>query len=100
MSSVIVDVLLAAGVGLVVVASLAALRFRSVFQRLHYLTVVTSLAGPLVAVAVLVADGIGLTAVTVVLIVVLLAFTGPVLSAATGRLNAQRDHVIEIEAPE
>jgi multisubunit Na+/H+ antiporter MnhG subunit len=100
MSSVIVDVLLAAGVGLVVVASLAALRFRSVFQRLHYLTVVTSLAGPLVAVAVLVADGIGLTAVTVVLIVVLLAFTGPVLSAATGRLNAQRDHVIDIEAPE
>jgi multisubunit Na+/H+ antiporter MnhG subunit len=100
MSSVIVDVLLAAGVGLVVVASLAALRFRSVFQRLHYLTVVTSLAGPLVAVAVLVADGIGLTAVTVVLIAVLLAFTGPVLSAATGRLNAQRDHVIEIEAPE
>jgi multicomponent Na+:H+ antiporter subunit G len=100
MSSVLVDVLLTAGVGLVVVASLAALRFRSVFQRLHYLTVVTSLAGPLVAVAVLVADGIGLTALTVVLILVLLAITGPVLSAATGRLNAQREHVTEVDSAE
>jgi multisubunit Na+/H+ antiporter MnhG subunit len=100
MSSVLVDVLLACGVGLVVVASLAALRSRSVFRRLHYLTVVTSLSGPLVAVAVLIADGIGLTSATVVLILLLLALTGPVLSAATGRLNAQREHVIEVDTAE
>jgi multicomponent Na+:H+ antiporter subunit G len=100
MSNAAADVLLALGVGLVVLASLAALRSRSVFRRLHYLTVVTSLAGPLVAVAVLVADGFGLTALSVVLILVLLAVTGPVLSAATGRLNAQREHVIEVDSPE
>jgi multisubunit Na+/H+ antiporter MnhG subunit len=100
MSNAADDVLLALGVGLVVLASLAALRSRSVFRRLHYLTVVTSLAGPLVAVAVLVADGFGLTALSVVLILVLLAVTGPVLSAATGRLNAQREHVIEVDSPE
>lgn len=100
MSNPAADVLLALGVGLVVLASLAALRSRSVFRRLHYLTVVTSLAGPLVGVAVLVADGFGLTTLSVVVILVLLAATGPVLSAATGRLNAQREHVIEVDAPE
>jgi multicomponent Na+:H+ antiporter subunit G len=97
---VVVDVLLAGGVGLTVLSSLAALRSRSVFRRLHYLTVVTSLAAPLVGLAAVVADGVGLTAATVVLIVVLLACTGPVLSAVTGRRNAQRDHVIEVESPE
>ena len=100
MIDVISDVLLGLGTLLAVLASLAALRSRSVFRRLHYLTVLTSVAGPLVGAALIVADGPGLTGASVLLITVLLAITGPVLSAATGRLNAQREDVIEVESPE
>jgi len=96
----ITDVLLGLGTLLAVLASLAALRSRSVFRRLHYLTVLTSVAGPLVGAALIVADGPGLTGASVLLITVLLAVTGPVLSAATGRLNAQREGVVEVESPE
>jgi hypothetical protein len=48
----------------------------------------------------IVADGPGLTGATVLLIVVLLAVTGPILGAATARRNAQRDGVIKAESPQ
>lgn len=96
---VVADVLLGLGALLAVLACLAALRSRSVLRRLHYLTVLTSVAGPLVGLAMIVADGPGLTGATVLLTTVLLAVTGPVLSAATGRRNAQRAGVIEAEGP-
>lgn len=96
----IADVLLGLGTLTTVLASLAALRSRSVFRRLHYLTVLTSLAAPLVGVAIIVVDGPGLTGASVLLITVLLAITGPILSAATGRLNAQREGVIKVDSPE
>jgi multicomponent Na+:H+ antiporter subunit G len=97
---VVVDVLLGAGTVLAVLASLAALRSRSVYRRLHYLTVVTSAATPLIGLGLVVADGLGLTAASVLLIVVLLAVTGPVLGAATGRLNARQDGILTSEEPE
>lgn len=100
MTDVIADVLLGLGTLVAILASLAALRSRSVYRRLHYLTVLTSVAGPLVGVSLLVSDGLGLTGASVLLITVLLAITGPILSAATGRLNAQRDGVVEAESPE
>ncbi len=100
MADLLADVLLGLGTLLAILASLAALRSRSVYRRLHYLTVLTSVCGPLVGVSLLVSDGLGLTGATVLLITVLLAITGPILSAATGRLNAQRDGVIEAESPE
>lgn len=100
MADVLADVLLGLGTVLAVLASVAALRSRSVFRRLHYLTVLTSLAAPLVGAAMIVADGLGLTGASVLLIVVLLAVTGPILSAATGRLNAQRDGVVEAGSPQ
>jgi multicomponent Na+:H+ antiporter subunit G len=96
----IANVLLGLGVVVAILASLAALRSRSVYRRLHYLTVLTSLAAPLVGVSLIVSDGPGLTGASVLLITFLLAVTGPILSAATGRLNAQRDGVIEPESPE
>jgi multicomponent Na+:H+ antiporter subunit G len=98
--NLIADMLLGLGTLITVLASLAALRSRSVFRRLHYLTVLTSLAAPLVGVAIIVADGPGLTGASALLITVLLAITGPTLSAATGRLNAQREGVIKAESPE
>lgn len=94
------DVLLGLGTAVAILAALAALRSRSVLRRLHYLTALTSVAGPLVGIAMIVADGPGLTGASVLLIVVLLAVTGPVLGAATARRNAQRDGVVKAESPE
>jgi multicomponent Na+:H+ antiporter subunit G len=88
-----------AGALVAVLAALAALRPRTVYPRLHYLTVVTSLAGPLVGLGVALVNGIGLTTATVALITVLQAVCGPILGAATGRLNAQRDGLTSRETP-
>jgi multicomponent Na+:H+ antiporter subunit G len=99
MAEIVVDVPLGAGVLVAVLSSLAALRARSVYRRLHYLTAVTSLAAPLVGIAAIVADGPGLTGASVLLVSLVLAVTGPVLGAATGRLNAQRDGIVDKESP-
>ncbi|WP_433680438.1 monovalent cation/H(+) antiporter subunit G [Nocardia sp. CA-119907] len=95
MTSLIVDALLAVGTLAAVAASLAALRPRSVYARLHYSSIISSFTGPCVALAVLFAQGPGLTAAIVAVTLVLLALTGPVLSAAIGRLNARIDGRIE-----
>jgi multicomponent Na+:H+ antiporter subunit G len=97
---IVVDTLVGAGSALTVLASLAALRARVVYRRLHYLTVLTSVAGPLVGLGAIVADGPGLAGASVLLIVLALGLTGPILGAATGRLNAERDGVIDVEIPE
>jgi multicomponent Na+:H+ antiporter subunit G len=99
MADVVVDVLVGAGVLVAVLSCLAALRSGSVYRRLHYLTAVTSLAAPLVGIAAIVADGPGLTGASVLLVILVLAVTGPVLGAATGRLNAQRDGTVAKETP-
>jgi multisubunit Na+/H+ antiporter MnhG subunit len=97
---VVVDVLVGAGTVVAVLASLAALRTRSVYRRLHCLTVLTSVASPLVGLGAVVADGFGLAGASVLAIVVLLAITGPILGAATGRLNAAHDGVVDVDVSE
>ncbi|HKN98118.1 MAG TPA: monovalent cation/H(+) antiporter subunit G [Pseudonocardiaceae bacterium] len=99
-TNVAVDVLVGAGALVVVLASAAALRSRSVYRRLHYLTMLTSVAAPLIGAGAIVANGFGLAGASVLAIVVLLAVTGPVLGAATGRLNARRDGIVDGQAPE
>ena len=100
MNQVIADILVGLGTLVVVLASIGALRARSVFRRLHYLTVITSVGAPAIGAGALVVDGIGLTGASVLAIVVLLAITGPILGAAVGRLNAQREGVVPVETPE
>lgn len=84
-------VLLAAGVALAVGSTVGALVARDLRVRLHFLTPLTSLAGPLVGAAVVVDAGLGSLAVQAVLVVALLAVTGPVLTVATGRLLAGQE---------
>jgi multisubunit Na+/H+ antiporter MnhG subunit len=72
-------------------ASLAAVWVRDAPTRLHYPGIVGSVSGPLLALAVLFDAGPGMTTLTVVATVVVLAFTGPVLTAAIGKLNAPRE---------
>jgi multicomponent Na+:H+ antiporter subunit G len=87
--------------GLVVVLSaLGLVAAPGALARLHFVTPVTSVAGPLVGVAYTVDQGIGLASGSVLLTVALLAVTGPVLGAAVGRLAAAESRVLPAEAPE
>lgn len=70
------------------------------YNRLHFVTPITSVAGPLVAVGLCIQSGWGITAGTIILIVGLLFVGGPVTSAATGRMMAQADGTVDSEAPE
>ena len=65
-------VLLAAGCLVVVASSLAAVLVRDFYRRLHWLTPVTSVGGPLIGLSVSVANGWSLTTAVVMLTVVLL----------------------------
>ncbi|MGY4099897.1 monovalent cation/H(+) antiporter subunit G [Nocardia sp. R16R-3T] len=95
MTSLFVETLLVIGTVVAVAASTAALRPRSVYARLHYSSIVSSVTGPVIALAVLIAEGPGLTTATVAVTLLLLALTAPVLGAAIGRLNARTDGRIE-----
>lgn len=84
-------VLVGAGTVVVVAASLAALIARGPYGRLHLVGVVTAFGGPLIAIGLVVDNGAGLTAASILLPAGLLFFTGPILAAAISRLAAQRD---------
>lgn len=77
--------LLVAGVAVVAAAASGALVLRDTRSRLHTLTVVSTVGGPLITVAVAV-DGSATVAVQALIVGALMALTGPVLGAATGRL--------------
>jgi multisubunit Na+/H+ antiporter MnhG subunit len=92
---VIAWVLLAAGTLVVVVSAVAAALVKDFYRRLHFLTPVTSIGGPLIGLALAVENGWGLTTAIVLLTVALLGFTAPVLAAAVGRVGAQRDGIVD-----
>ena len=88
-------VLLAAGTAVVVASAVASVLVKDFYRRLHFLTPVTSIGGPLIGLALAVENGWSLTTAIVLLTVALLAGTGPVLTAAVGRVGAQRDGTLE-----
>jgi len=89
-----------AGLTVIVVAALCALTLRRVYPRLHFLTPMTSIGAPLIAVALGIQNGWGLATGQILLIIGLLAVTGPVLESATGRVAAQSDGLISKDSPE
>ena len=89
-----------AGLAVVVLSSLGAVAMRRIYGQLHLLSPMTSLGAPLIGLALAIQNGWGLTTGEIVLIAALLAVTGPVLAAATGRLAAQRGGLLEKESPE
>ena len=72
----------------------------SPLSRLHFIAPVTSVAAPLVGLAYVVDQGIGLAAGLVLLTVGLLALTGPPLGAAIGRLAAAELDLAPAESPQ
>jgi multicomponent Na+:H+ antiporter subunit G len=92
--------LLAAGLAVTVISSVAALTAARAMTRLHFLTPITSVGFPLIGLAISVANGLGLTTAEVLFIVFLVAVSGPVLETAIGRVIAQREGMMADEAPE
>ena len=90
-----------AGVVVAVLSALGAVAAgRDHYLRLHYVTPITSLAGPLVGVGLTIENGWGITSGQILLVVGLLAVSGPVAGAATGHLFAQSDGTVRSESPE
>jgi multisubunit Na+/H+ antiporter MnhG subunit len=93
--------LVALGTVVIVASCLLAVAVRSgVFDRIHFLTPVTSLGCPLVAVGLCIEQGWGLIAASYLLAAGLLFFTGPFLEAAVGRLAGQVEGRIRESGPE
>jgi multisubunit Na+/H+ antiporter MnhG subunit len=81
--------LVSVGCAVIVLAAVgAAVMPGGVFNRLHFLTPVTSAGLPLVAVGLCVESGQPFTIAEVLFIAVVVAIAGPVLESATGRAAA------------
>lgn len=91
-----------AGVAVLIVAyaSYGALFARSTLARLHFLAPVTTIAVPLFSLAAVLAFGVSLGSATVVAIALVVAASGPVLTAAVGRAVAAESGVDVGGSPE
>ncbi|WP_067177633.1 monovalent cation/H(+) antiporter subunit G [Microtetraspora niveoalba] len=96
----VAEVLVGLGVLVALASSVGAVLPRDTLTRLHFVTPVTSLAAPLVGAGLAVDAGWSATAAMDLLIVLVLAATGPVLAAATAQARAQRQGLVTEEAPE
>lgn len=92
-------VLLIAGLVAVAVGCLGLLAARDTLLRLHYLGPASSLGTPLIIAALVLHEGLGRSAVKLILIGVLLIGSGAVTVAAFGRATAQREGFIETDSP-
>jgi multisubunit Na+/H+ antiporter MnhG subunit len=93
--------LVSLGTALVVASAVGALATGpNELRRVHFLAPVTSLGAPIAGAGVCVAEGWGLASCEIALILFVLFVTGPVLSAATGRLIAQEDGILGDTGPE
>lgn len=88
------------GTGVSVASCISAAVMRSSFDRMHFLTPITSVGCPLVAIGLCVEQGWGLTAASYLLAAGLLFVTGPFVEAAMGRLLGQVEGRIPRSRPE
>ena len=86
---VVVWVLCALSAVAVVGAAGAALLLRTVAERLHLVTLVTSVAGPATGLACALTLGVSTGTAAVVVVVVLLAATAPVLQTGIARVERE-----------
>lgn len=87
-AQLLVWVLLGLAVAVVLACSFRSLVAGDDFARLHLMAPVTSVAGPLVGLAIAVRNGFSLATATALLTVVLLALCGAAVQVAMGRLVA------------
>lgn len=94
------EALAALGVSICVLMAMAVAVPRPQLARLHFLTPVSSMGAPLIGAGLAVDTGWHRASVTVVLTVVVIAATGPVLTATTARIVAQRQRLIPEDLPQ
>jgi monovalent cation/proton antiporter MnhG/PhaG subunit len=88
---VAVDALLAAAVLVALLSCLGVLAMSDVYERLHFLTPLGVVMPPLVALAVLIREGVSQQAVKAALVAVALCVSSPVLGHATARAARIRE---------
>ena len=93
-------VLLGLGTAVIVASCIGALVVGTFYDRLHFVTPVTSLGLPLIGLAMAISSGWGETTAQILLTVFFVALSGPVLTAANGRVAAQRDGLVERDSPQ
>lgn len=86
------DIVLWLGVGLCVLLSIGTAVVSNLFDRLHVVSAMTSVAVPLVIVSQALTADSWRSALKVVFIAALLVFTGPMATVATARARATERH--------
>ena len=99
--SVVVAVLIGGGVAVELACCLGVLVMEDAYDKLHYLGPATILGPVLIAVAVVVDEGLGQAGIKSLLTALLLIIASPVLAHATARALyiRQRDHVEDVGVP-
>jgi len=92
-------VLLGVAAVVVVLSGIGLLAAQDSIPRLHFVTPATSIAAPLTGVAYAVDQGWGISAGLVLVIVGLVAVTGPPLGAAIGRAAARNEGQLPGKGP-
>jgi multisubunit Na+/H+ antiporter MnhG subunit len=88
-----------AGVVVMVFSALAAAALTRVFDRLHLLAATTSFGAPLIGMGLVISKGWTEPSAMIAVTVVLIAMSSPVISAATARLTAQHDGLVDEDSP-
>lgn len=87
------------GVSVMACSAVGAAAVGGVLDRLHLLSVTTSVGFPLMALGLIVQRGFSEASAMVVLIAALVLLSAPVMSAATARLTAHEAGVVEADSP-
>ncbi|VBA49388.1 monovalent cation/H(+) antiporter subunit G [Mycobacterium pseudokansasii] len=87
------------GVAAMSLSAVAATVRAQVFERLHLLAAATSVGVPLIGVGLVIVRGWTQASAMLVAISVVVLVTAPVVSAATGRLVAEHDGLIDETSP-
>ncbi|WP_406634282.1 cation:proton antiporter [Amycolatopsis sp. WGS_07] len=97
--TVAAQILVFAGVFVVLASAVGLLRAKDLLTRLHLLAPATTLGAPLIGAGLVLVNGVQLSSGVIVATVVLLAVTGPILQSATARLEARRRGEIDEDLP-
>lgn len=87
------------GVAVMVCSALGAAALSRVYDRLHLLTATTSLGVPLIGVGLIASQGFSEPSAMIAVTVVLIVVSSPVISAATARLTAQHERLVDQDSP-
>ncbi|ATY13099.1 hypothetical protein CU254_23655 [Amycolatopsis sp. AA4] len=93
------QILVFAGVFVVLASAAGLLRAKDLLTRLHFLSPATTLGAPLVGIGLVLVNGVHLGSGAILATVVLLALTGPILQSATARLEARHRGEIDEDLP-